>query len=133
MEDFKAACKIVVDELFKEDGCGLFQGKYDATNGDAHFMYGISTLLEHLAYSVSEEYGDAISDMFTKNMVESEGEPQMKELIEELEEILVEYEEYLDRTVWYGIFSGDDYFQMEQLKNRYTEIFKELKQKIDLH
>ena len=35
-------------------------------------MHGIGTVMEYLAYEVSEEYGDNFSDMFTKNMIDSE-------------------------------------------------------------
>jgi hypothetical protein len=35
-------------------------------------MYGISTVMEWIAYRVSEEEGDAFSDVFIKNMLDSE-------------------------------------------------------------
>ena len=52
--------------------CGLFCGRYDAKNGDEKFMYGISTVMEYLAYLVSEEYGEQFDAEFVKNMIESE-------------------------------------------------------------
>lgn len=36
--------------------CGLFAGKFDAKNGDLHFMYGIGTVMEYLTSLISEEY-----------------------------------------------------------------------------
>ena len=65
--------KKVIDKVV--DGmteCGLFCGRYDAKNGNEHFMYGVSTVMEYLAYLVSDEYGDEFSDTFTKNMIKSE-------------------------------------------------------------
>ena len=52
--------------------CGLFCGRYDAKNGSKQFMYGISVVMEYLAYLVSEEYGDQIESEFLKNMKKSE-------------------------------------------------------------
>ena len=52
--------------------CGLFCGRYDAKNGDKAFMYGISTVMEYLAYLVSEEFGEQIDSEFLENMKKSE-------------------------------------------------------------
>ena len=52
--------------------CDLFSGRYDAKNGNKKFMYGISTVMEYLAYLVSEEYGEQFDAEFVKNMIESE-------------------------------------------------------------
>lgn len=52
--------------------CGLFFGKYDARNGKKEFMYGINTVMEYLAYEVSEEFYEEFSNEFLKNMQESE-------------------------------------------------------------
>lgn len=35
-------------------------------------MYGISTVMECLAYMVSDEYGDSFSDTFVNNLIDSE-------------------------------------------------------------
>ena len=35
-------------------------------------MYGVSAVMEYLAYRVSDEYGDEFSEMFSKNMLDSE-------------------------------------------------------------
>lgn len=69
--DKKQAYQIVFDDLMKID---LFRGRYDAKHGASeHYMYGISTVMEAIAYRVSEETGDAFSDMFIANMIKSEG------------------------------------------------------------
>lgn len=65
------AYRIVFNDILN-NGCGMFVGQYDAKNGSDQFMHGICTVMEHLAYSVSDEDGYAFSDLFTKNMVESE-------------------------------------------------------------
>ena len=52
--------------------CGLFCGRYDATNGSKKFMYGINTVMEYLAYLVSEEFGEQIDSEFLENMKKSE-------------------------------------------------------------
>lgn len=62
----KVAAGIVLNKL-KE--CGLFCGKYDARNGNEHYMFGISTVMEVMAnYAGDEEF----EGMFMKNMTESE-------------------------------------------------------------
>lgn len=63
----------VIKQLIEEmSECGLFVGKYDAINGSEKFMYGINTVMEYLAYQVSEEYGDKFCEMFLENMMKSE-------------------------------------------------------------
>lgn len=68
-QEEKKVIEKVVDGMTE---CGLFCGWYDAKNGNEHFMYGVSTVMEYLAYLVSDEYGDEFSDTFTKNMIKSE-------------------------------------------------------------
>lgn len=65
------AYRIVYNDILNS-GCGLMVGEYDAKNGSEQFMFGISTVMEWIAYRVSEADGDAFSEMFTKNLVESE-------------------------------------------------------------
>ena len=65
----KNTLKKIIEEM-KE--CGMFIGRYDAKHGSEKFMYGVSTVMENLAYRVSDEYGDAFSDEFVNNRVESE-------------------------------------------------------------
>ena len=62
------AYKIVLDDILNSD-CNLMIGKYDAKNGSPQFMYGISTVMEWIAYKVSEEEGNNFSELFTKNLI----------------------------------------------------------------
>lgn len=68
-QEEKKVVEKVVDGMTE---CGLFCGRYDATNGNEQFMYGINTVMEYLAYLVSDEYGEEFSDKFIKNMIKSE-------------------------------------------------------------
>lgn len=65
------AYRVVYNDILNS-GCGLMVGEYDAKNGNEQFMFGISTVMEWIAYRVSDADGDAFSEMFTKNLVESE-------------------------------------------------------------
>ena len=65
------AYKMVYEDMIQSE-CGLLVGNYDAANGKKLFMYGISTVMEWIAYRVSKEEGDAFSDVFIKNMIDSE-------------------------------------------------------------
>ena len=62
----REAFQIVLNKL-KE--CQLFCGKYDARNGNEHYMYGISTVMEVIASYAGDE---TFEEMFLKNMNESE-------------------------------------------------------------
>lgn len=62
----REAFQIVLNKL-KE--CQLFCGKYDARNGNEHFMYGISTVMEVIASYAGDE---TFEEMFLQNMYESE-------------------------------------------------------------
>lgn len=68
-EEKKAAYKIVFDDLCN---IGLFTGKYDGANGNEHFMYGVSTVMEFIAMGISEDCYNKFDDSFIKNMLESE-------------------------------------------------------------
>lgn len=59
----------VLTELKK---CDLFVGKYDAKNGDEHFMNGVACVMESIAYRAGEDIGDEFSDEFTRNLIASE-------------------------------------------------------------
>ncbi len=63
------AYRIVYDDLIQ---CGAFRGIYDAKNGNEHFMYGVSCVMEVIASRVSDEVYDAFNDEFMNNMIESE-------------------------------------------------------------
>lgn len=65
----KKVIQKVVNEMLK---CDLFGGTYDAKNGSESFMYGINTVVEHLAYLVSDKYREEVCDTFIKNMIKSQ-------------------------------------------------------------
>ena len=65
------AYRIVLNDMLNS-GCGLFVGEYDARNGDEKFMHGISTVMEWIAYKVSDADGDEFNDLFIKNLIKSE-------------------------------------------------------------
>ena len=65
----KESAQYVFDELLK---CDIFRGKYDAKNGNEHFMYGVCTVMEYIANIISEECHDKFDAEFLKNMQESE-------------------------------------------------------------
>ena len=68
--DYKRnAYKTVLDDLCKID---MLVGKYDATHGDQHFINGIWTVMETIAYRVDEDCGDEFNDMFIVNLNKSE-------------------------------------------------------------
>lgn len=68
-QEEKKVIEKVVDGMTE---CGLFCGKYDAKNGSAEFMHGISTVMEYLAYLVGDEYYTEFQDTFLENMIKSE-------------------------------------------------------------
>ena len=78
------AYTIVFKDLIQ---CGMFKGIYDARKKGRsdHFMYGISTVMENIAYNVSDEVGDNFSDLFTRNMVISENKAEIMKLKEKIE------------------------------------------------
>ena len=65
--------KVVAKEIFEQMifDVEMFRGRYDAKNGDEHFMLGISTPLTYFAYMIDEEYGENFDAMFMKNMKKS--------------------------------------------------------------
>jgi hypothetical protein len=65
------AYRIVLNDILNSD-CGLMVGRYDAKNGSGEYMAGISTVMEWIAYRVSEADGDTFSEMFIENLLESE-------------------------------------------------------------
>lgn len=69
-ENEKQTMRKVIETIMQNEG--LFAGNYDAINGNPEFMYGISLLLEYLAYSVDENFGNEVEDIFVKNMIKSE-------------------------------------------------------------
>lgn len=69
----KKIVKKIIEDLMEQNG--LFAGNYDAVNGNLEFMYGVSSLLEYLAYSVDENFGNDVEDVFVKNILKSEKKP----------------------------------------------------------
>ena len=65
------AYRIVFNDMMNS-GCGLLVGKYDAKNGNEKYMFGVDTVMEWIAYKVSEAQGDDFSELFTKNMIEGQ-------------------------------------------------------------
>ena len=64
------AYRIVYNDILNSE-CGLMVGIYDAKNGNENFMRGISTVMEWIAYRVSEADGEAFAELFIKNMAKS--------------------------------------------------------------
>lgn len=60
--------KKIIEEMRK---CGLFAGKFDAKNGNVHFMYGIGTVMEYLTTLISDEYHDEYEKEFINNFERS--------------------------------------------------------------
>ena len=69
-KEIRKAYKIVLEDLTK-CGCGLFVGQYDAKNGKDEFMYGISTVMEHIAYKAGKKEYEEFSKTFFENMEKS--------------------------------------------------------------
>ena len=64
----KKAFKKVFKELKK---CGLFMGKYDARHGSDIFMDGICTVMEYIAYEISNKEGNKYNKKFFNNLAKS--------------------------------------------------------------
>ena len=71
MSSLQDAYRMVYNDMLNSE-CGLLIGQYDAKNGSKELMYGIDIVMEWIAYRVSEADGDAFSNLFLKNMSESE-------------------------------------------------------------
>lgn len=69
--DLQKAYEMVLNDIV-ESRCGLFLGSYDAKNGNKDFMHGINTVMEFIAYKVSEEQGNEFSRLFFDNLIKSE-------------------------------------------------------------
>lgn len=70
-DNLQNAYRMVFNDIMNS-GVNLFQGIYDAKNGDVTFMYGIEAVMEYLAYKVSEADYDNFSELFTQNIIDSE-------------------------------------------------------------
>ena len=61
---------LVYKDMTSEEG--MLTGRYDAKNGNEHFMYGILTVMEFIAYKVGYDCLNAFSDRFADNMARSQ-------------------------------------------------------------
>lgn len=64
------AYKIVYNDILNR-GIGLFLGQFDAKNGKPEFMYGISTLMDFIAYESSEKDYDDFQIIWFENFQKS--------------------------------------------------------------
>lgn len=71
------AYELVLKDIIESD-IDLFIGKFDAKNGDKHYMYGIHTVLSFIAYKVGEQQGDNFDRFFIQNLVNSDTERKNK-------------------------------------------------------
>jgi len=72
MEFTKEEIKIIkklYDHLME---CPLCRGEYDADNGSEKFMYGVATVMELVARTISDDLAEEHSNLFDKNMLASE-------------------------------------------------------------
>lgn len=70
-KDLQKAYEMVFNDM-TNSGCGLLLGKYDARNGEDTYMHGVCMVMEWIAYRVNNDVGNAFSDVFIQNMMESE-------------------------------------------------------------
>ena len=67
--DLKQAYQIVFDDLHENR---MFQGHYDAVNGSPHFMAGIETVMEVIAYrAYDDDFAEKVFNEFCDNMLRS--------------------------------------------------------------
>lgn len=69
MVKISEAYKTVYEDMLNS-GCDMLFGKYDAKNGDEHFMFGICSVMEWISERAGEL--DEFNDLFFYNMSESE-------------------------------------------------------------
>lgn len=67
--ELKKAYQMVFSDLRE---CPMFQGRYDAINGNPYFMSGISTVMEVIANrAYDDDFAENFSNEFTDNMLRS--------------------------------------------------------------
>ena len=71
MSRLQDAYRMVYNDMLN-GGCEMLVGKYDATNGNEQYMFGVGMVMEWIAYRSSEEDYENFTDLFTRNMIESE-------------------------------------------------------------
>ena len=68
--ELKKAYQMVFSDLCRSSG--MFQGYYDAINGNPHFMTGIETIMEVIANrAYDQQYAETFADIFARNMARS--------------------------------------------------------------
>ena len=67
--ELKKVYQMVFNDLRK---CPMFQGRYDAINGNPYYMSGIETVMEVIANrGYGEDFAEEFSNEFTDNMLRS--------------------------------------------------------------
>lgn len=67
--ELKKAYQMVFNDLHN---CPMFQGRYDAINGNPSFMSGISTVMEVIANrAYNDDFAEKFSNEFIDNMLRS--------------------------------------------------------------
>lgn len=67
--ELKKAYQMVFDDLYN---CPMFQGRYDAINGNPYFMSGIETVMEVIANrAYDDDFAEKFSNEFTDNVLRS--------------------------------------------------------------
>lgn len=67
--ELKKAYQMVFNDLHN---CPMFQGRYDAINGNPYFMFGIETVMEVIANrAYDDNFAEKFSNEFTDNMLRS--------------------------------------------------------------
>lgn len=68
-ENLRQAYQMVFNDLCK---CRLFEGHYDAVNGNEQYMGGIETVMEVIAQrGYSDDFADYFANEFADNMERS--------------------------------------------------------------
>ena len=67
--ELKKAYQMVFSDLRE---CPMFQGRYDAINGNPYYMSGIETVMEVIANrGYDDDFAENFSNEFTDNMLRS--------------------------------------------------------------
>lgn len=67
--ELKKAYQMVFNDLHE---CPMFQGRYDAINGNPYFMSGIETVMEVISNrAYDDDFAENFSNEFTDNMLRS--------------------------------------------------------------
>ena len=70
--ELKKAYQMVFSDLRE---CPMFQGHYDAFNGNPHFMHGIETVMEVIACrAYDDDFAEEFSNEFTDNILRSKND-----------------------------------------------------------